>query len=255
MNHEPNNNPNGEDIEFQLLTEGLGFQKSLLRSEKILTPKTPNLAGAPQLPPSFRASEKSGHQLPKQSLVSLEDKQQLLTNSFSKNGNRSIKSSNILSEIPNVEEVPDVDPADVSLLKQFFAWSVDFSLLFALVATSVIYLDQLNPGLWSDLDGNFLWNEASFYFAWFFSMLYMIYFSLSEAFGGQSVGKYLFKLQVVDAFGDRPKIYQTLLRSMISLALILTAGFLAIYQIQGLLSRTKLQLVAHAKGARREELV
>ena len=269
-----NNDPqNGDEIEFQLLTDGLGFQKNLgksLKDNSLAVSKTnDSMSSIPKLPPSFRPNSpikstsspklfndvqisNDRSKLPHHSFMNLDEKKQLLKTSFA----RDAASENRTESRIDVSDIPTVSAGDVSMLNQFTAWLCDVVLIVLTVTSAIIFLDQLNPGIWTTSDGSFRWQDTSFYFLSFFSMLYLIYFSLSEAFGGQSLGKYIFNIQVVDDFGERPKIYQTLLRSLLSLSFILSAGLFALYQIHGSVSRTRLQsAIKDISASRREELV
>ena len=224
-----NNSNNDDDINFELLTEGLGFQKTLLpRSSK----------NESKLPPSFLAPRNtlnslSGHR----ATLSLDEKKNLLKTSFSvAEKPLSLPEEILADERTNISENKSVGP-----YPQFVAWLLDMGLLTLAVIGALIFLDKWAPGVWTNSSGKVLSSEIIFYFSSFFIMLYLMYFSLAEAFGGQSVGKYVMKFSVVNEFGERPKIYQTLFRSLLSLGFLLTGGLFAVYQVHGTLSKTSLE--------------
>ncbi len=230
LNHSLNTTTNSDDdINFELLTEGLGFQKTLLpRSSKIES----------KLPPSFLTPRNTLNSIAGQRpTLSLDEKKNLLKTSFS----ASEKPLNLPEEFLSEERTAISENKVVGPYPQFMAWLIDITLLSLTVLGALIFLDKWAPGVWTNSNGKLLSSEVVFYFSSFFIMLYLMYFSLAEAFGGQSVGKYVMKFSVVNEFGERPKIYQTLFRSLLSLGFLLTGGLFAIYQVHGTLSKTGLE--------------
>lgn len=226
------NHNSDDDIQFGLLTEGLGFQKSLLREnahpkEKALRP--------PATPPQLRTEASSSSLLSARGVMSLDDKKNLLRTSFQK------QAAAVDSAIEVERDLLDDRP--VTLPTQLLAWVVDFLLVSLVVAVALYALTSAVPGIWNNAQGKLALGELSFYAASFFAMLYLMYFSLAEAFGGQSAGKYWLGIEVIGATGERPRIYQSLMRALFSLFFLLTGGMLAIYQTHGRLTGTSLRVI------------
>jgi uncharacterized RDD family membrane protein YckC len=87
----------------------------------------------------------------------------------------------------------------------FIIDSVLFILLILILAIILELLRNVLPG------------RVFYYFDWYILLFYFLYYFLFELFWGKTPGKFFTKTKVVNRLGERPKVIQLLIRSIMRL--------------------------------------
>ena len=210
-----------DDLQFRPMSKGLGFHhpkdsKNIINN---LPPKKPAVMA--QQPALFATKQKLMSQSPIQN-----KNYPTLGLSKALNLNEtipdfSIPSSTVLSNSKNA-----------TLQQRLISWSIDIITLSLLITLSSLLIFNLN---------NFSWDEPLQFFQidFFWNLylplgigFYLFYFMLFERVTGQTLGKLVMGLKVVQINTQQPpKMWQSFLRSFFNLISLGTMGLLTVYDV------------------------
>ena len=218
-----------DDNLFKPITEGLGFHHSLKNKNDIktnLTQKSLDLredlaARAREL--SSRSSQVASQPIQMGELAPFYGK---------------------IEENPLVLKIEDSKTAlkSAPMTSRFFAWIFDLAVIFTIL--SVVFIGTLiSSGIpLNYVRENLFELEFIFSASVMFLCFYMFYFSFFDKTKYSSLGKHLIGLHVVDEDNKTISFIASMIRSLITVASILTLGLASILKIQDKLTNTDVMI-------------
>jgi uncharacterized RDD family membrane protein YckC len=134
-------------------------------------------------------------------------------------------------------KVSETKKSEANIALQFLAYLIDVGLILTSVlamVTLLIYISGLNAQSFLNVVGV---NDALKFGASFFSIFYVLYFTILDL--NSSPGKIIFGLKLMRLDGKAPSVYNTFMRSFICLISFFALGLPMLLDFQGRLSDTK----------------
>jgi len=238
-----------DDFEFKAINRGLGFhqktktppsiEKKLERQQEEM-PTTPSFLHSPSL--GVGASQLSQKNAPSKGPSLGLSSQLAHTNSSLSNTNlNQLSKSELFDKTISSEE----SFTRIRLYERFFSWMIDtlfVLVLFLISMITIFYFSRL------EFNDPFQFLEREFFmgiYIPFFIGFYFLYFFIFEGFAGQTIGKMLTGLKLVQLKSpkgedERITFYQSLARTLFNIIGIPLLGLLSIYNVSNSLSGVKI---------------
>lgn len=223
---------NNESIEFDFrpLTKGLGFHQS--KVDQIQVPTTPiinpkiNRAVVSPVPSAQARAHVQPTSMPE----------------FDLSGHQTYRPAPNIQPAasPVVQSKPVQISEAASISIRMAAWGVD--LVFIICSTVITVLAFIFLGKWQGIEiiGQFSATEFLFIYGVLFSFVYLFYFSILETHKSHSPGKKLFGLRLICTDESDPTFLSSFFRSFLSLLGIFLLGVLSVWDVPGIITKTKI---------------